>query len=119
MVQNRLQSCTFFLRTRVNQKSYRQEKKLLQVCSTDGDESKSIIVDESSTEVSEPECVHKNINKEKDANIEAGYKEPTVMDDPIVVKEPIYINIFECGKNILNRIYATCEQECMATPRYK
>ena len=36
---------------------------LSQVCSTDEKESKGIIVDESSTEESESECIHKNINK--------------------------------------------------------
>ena len=47
------------------------DKTLLQVCSTDKDKSKFIIVDESSTGESESECVHKNINKEKDAKNEA------------------------------------------------
>ena len=42
-----------------------------------------------------------------------------VTDDPIFVKEPIYLNIFVCGKNLLNRIDATCEQACMATSRDK
>ena len=28
-------------------------------------------------------------------------------------------NIFECGKNILNKIYATYERACMVTPRDK
>ena len=41
-----------------------------------------------------------------------------VTDDP-VVKEPIYFNIFECGKNILNQIDATCERACMENPRDK
>ena len=37
------------------------------------------------------------------------------MDDTIVVKEPIYFNIFECGKDFLNRLDATCERVCKAT----
>ena len=37
----------------------------------------------------------------------------------LFVKEPIYFNIFECGKNVLNRIDKKCEQACMATPRDK
>ena len=41
-----------------------------------------------------------------------------VRDDP-VVKDPSYFNILECGKNILNKIHATCKRACMATPRYK
>ena len=47
------------------------EKTLSRVCSKDEDESKIIIFDESSTEESESECVHKNINKVKDAKNEA------------------------------------------------
>ena len=43
-------------------------------------------------EESESECVHKNINKEKDANNEAEFEEPAVTYDP-VVKEPSYFNI--------------------------
>ena len=38
--------------------------------------------------------------------------------DPFV-KEPVYFNIFKCGKNIMNNVDATCEQACMATPRDK
>ena len=83
------------------------EKNLSQVYSTDKEESKSIIVDESSAEESESECVHKSVNKEKDANNEAEREEPSVTDNP-VVKEPSYFNIFECGKNLLNNIYTTC-----------
>ena len=47
------------------------EKTLLHVCYMDKDESKSIIVDEISKGGIESECVHKNINKEKDAKNEA------------------------------------------------
>ena len=68
-------------------------KTLLQVCSSDEDESKSIIVDESSMEESESECVHKNTNKEKDAKNEADYDEPLVTYDP-VDKDTSYFNIF-------------------------
>ena len=81
----------------------------MQVCSTDKDESKGIIFDESSTEESEAECVHKNVNKEKYANNEAEYEEPSVTHEV-----PRYFNIFECGKNILNRLDVTCEQACMS-----
>ena len=41
-----------------------------------------------------------------------------VTDNP-VVKEPRYLNLFECGENILNRIDATRKQACMVTSRYK
>ena len=63
--------------------------------------SKSVIVDESSTEESESECVRKNINKEKDANNETEHEEPFVANNP-VVKELSYFKLLECGKNILN-----------------
>ena len=33
--------------------------------------------------------------------------------------EPIHFHLFECGKNILNRIDATFERSCMANSRYK
>ena len=39
-----------------------------QICSTDKDEPKVIIVNKCSTEEDKSECVHKNINKQKDAN---------------------------------------------------
>ena len=44
-------------------KEFLSEETLSQICSTDKDESKGVIVDESSTEEDESECVHKNINK--------------------------------------------------------
>ena len=82
------------------------------------EESKIIIVNESSMEESESECAHKSVNKEKDANSESEHEEPTVMYDP-VIKEPRCFNIFECGKNLLNKIDANFKLACMATPRDK
>ena len=70
------------------------EKTLLHICSTDEDESKIIIPDESSTKEIESECVHKNVNKEEYAKNGAEHEEPTGMDDP-VVKEQSYLKIFE------------------------
>ena len=84
----------------------------------DEEESKIIIVYESSIEERESERVHKIVNKEKDAKDEVYHEEPMVTDGP-VVKEPSYFNIFLCGKNILNKLYATCKRACMATPRDK
>ena len=55
-------------------KEFLVRKTLLHVYSTDEDKSKGIIVDEISTGYSELECVHKNVNKEKDANNEAEYE---------------------------------------------
>ena len=60
------------------------DETLSQVCYTDEDESKFIIVDEISADKSELECVHKNINKEKYAKNEAEYEEPPVTYDPFL-----------------------------------
>ena len=68
-------------------------KKLSRVNYTDKEKSKSIIIDERFTEECESECVHNNINKEKDANNEAEYEETSVTYDP-VLNETIYFNIF-------------------------
>ena len=46
--------------------------------------------------------------KIKDANNEAKHEEHLVTNDPIF-REPGYFNIFECGKNILKRLDATCK----------
>ena len=46
------------------------DETLSQACSTDKDESKRIIVNESSMEENNSECVHKNTNEEKDAKSE-------------------------------------------------
>ena len=59
-----------------------------------------------------------NTSKEKYAIDETEYEEPLVTDNP-VIKEPSYFNLFERGKNLSNRIDATCEQACMATSRDK
>ena len=89
---------------------------LSQVYSMNEDESKIIIVDESSTEEIESECVHKSVNRGKYANNDAKHEEPTITDDS-VAKDPIYFNIFECLSNILNKLDTTCERACMETPR--
>ena len=60
----------------------------------------------------------KIVNKEKDAKNEAQHEEHLVTYDP-VVKEPSYFKIFQCGKNLLNKLGATCKQACMATSRDK
>ena len=51
-------------------KEFLFNKTISQICSTDKEESKGTIVNECSTEEDESECVHKNINKQKDANNE-------------------------------------------------
>ena len=52
-------------------KEFLVDKTLSHICSTDEEKSKGIIVDECYTEEDESECVHKNINKQKDKNNEA------------------------------------------------
>ena len=39
-------------------------------------------------------------------------EEPSVTDNP-VINEQSYFDLFECGKNFFNNLYATCEQACM------
>ena len=53
---------------------------------------------------------------EKNAINETENDEPLVTDNP-VIKEPIYFKLFECGKDILNRLDATCERAFMTTSR--
>ena len=40
-----------------------------------------------------------------------------MVTDNAVINEPRYFNLFKCGKNILNRLDATCKRECMAASR--
>ena len=44
----------------------------------------------------------------KDANNEKNYEQPFVTDNS-VINAPIYFKLFECGKNFLKNIDATCE----------
>ena len=68
----------------------------------------------------ESENFHKSINtnKEKDT-IDDTEHEETLVTYNTVVKEPIYYNLFECDKNLLNRLDTTCKRACMATSRDK
>ena len=52
----------------------------------------------------------------KDAIYETKHEKPSGTDNP-VIKEPSYLDLFECGKNILNRLDTTNEQACIATSR--
>ena len=93
------------------------DENFLKVCYMDEDESKIMIDHESSIEERESECVHKSVNKEKMQKLSIawgtfGYGKPSC-------QETIYFNIFECGKNILNKIDATCKRACIATSREK
>ena len=50
----------------------------------------------------------------KDAKNETEYEEYSVTDEV-----PSYFNIFECVRNILNRLDVTYEQACMAPAKDK
>ena len=62
--------------------------------------------------------VNKSINtkQEKDTIDETEHEE-TLVTNNLVINEPRYVKLFECGRNILNRIDATYKQVCMATSR--
>ena len=92
----------------INLKEFIFDKNLSQIYSTDEDESKLILVDKCSTNKHESECVHKNINKKMDAENEAEYEESSVTYEVLR-----YFNIFECGRNTLNRLDMTYKQACM------
>ena len=49
---------------------------------------------------------------------ETEHEETPVTYNPFI-KDPSYFNLFECGKNLLNRLYATCKRSCMETSRDK
>ena len=56
----------------------------------------------------------KYYQKQKESNNEAEHEESSITDEMLS-----HFNILERGKNILNRIDVTYEQECMATPKDK
>ena len=56
------------------------------------------------------------MKKQKDSNNETEYEESSVT---VTHEVPNYINIFDCDRNILNRIDVTYEQACMATTKEK
>ena len=93
-------------------------KTLSQNCSTDEDKSKGIIVNKTlsrscSTDKDElcsmkedkSECT---ITKQKDAKNEVTYDVPNYFNA---------FNVFECGRNILDRLDISCERACIATPK--
>ena len=60
----------------------------------------------------------KNRKQRKYANNETEHEDPLVTEN-LVVKETSYFNLFECGKNILNRLDTTCKRLCMEGSRDK
>ena len=112
----------------------------LNVYSTDEVGSKCIIVHETlsqnfSTEkgkskqsiVNETLSQNYSTDVEKLYSTEIGISEHTITktkgteyEEYLVTKEvPSYFNIFECGRNLLERLDMTYEQACMATPKEK
>ena len=69
----------------------------------------------------------KHCQKNFSQNYSAGGSEYTITElkygeykEPSVTKEVTsYFNIFECGRNRLDRIDVTCERVCMPTPQDK
>ena len=55
----------------------------------------------------------KKYKQKKDAKNEAEYEESSVTDEVLS-----YLNIFECGRNILNRLDLKYERACMAKKNY-
>ena len=102
----------------------------LNVNATDEDESKRIIVHEvlsenCSTNVSESKknIVNKNLLQNNYADVseytftklkEKKYKEPSVTEEMTN-----YFNIFECGRNLLDKLKITYQEVFMATPKDK
>ena len=88
-------------------KRTKADKSKLNVCSTDKSESKSVIVNESSTEESGSEIVHQSINtnKEKYTIDETEHDEPLVTDN-LVINDMSYLNLFECNREIFYMIDA-------------
>ena len=58
--------------------------------------------------------MHKNINKQKYAKNETEYEEYSVTNEV-----PSYLNIFECGRKLLNRLDVAYERSFMATTKDK
>ena len=102
----------------------------LNVNVTDEDESKSIIVHEilsgncyTDLSKSKRNIVNKTLSQNNSANIseytitelkDKEYKKPSVDEEM-----KIYFNIFECGRNILDRLDVAYQRAFMATPQYK
>ena len=94
---------------------------------TDEDESKQIIVHKTlseniSTDVSESE--RNIVNETLSQNNSADLPEYTITElkdkehkEPSATKEvKLYFNIFECGRNLLDRLNVTYQRAFMATP---
>ena len=58
----------------------------------------------------------KKRQQRKNAKNETEHEKTLVTNNP-VVKEPRYFNIFECGKNVLNKLDAIHKGACMANYR--
>ena len=80
----------------------------------DENKSKMVIIDACYLENIESKSAHIVVytSKVKNANNETRDEEPLVTDNSVITA-PSYFKVFECAKNFLNKIDATCEQACM------
>ena len=83
---------------------------LLENCSTDVSESKQNIVNENLSRNNSADLSDYTIMELKDKE----YKEPSVTKEVTS-----YFNIFDCGRNILDRLDVMYQQAFMATPKDK
>ena len=83
---------------------------LSQGCYTKESKSKRSIINKTSLQKYSADVSEYNITELKDEE----YKESSANKELTS-----YFNIFECGKNIFDRLDVTYEQACMATPKYK
>ena len=77
------------------------DENLSHVCSTNKNESENVIVNEGDTEERKSKIFNKSINTNKEKYVidESDHEEHPVTDNQ-VINDPIYSNLFECGKNI-------------------
>ena len=80
-------------------------KNLSHVCSPNNIKSYRVIVNESYTDESICKSVHKSINTKKAPyEIDETEDEKPLVTYNLVMNEPSYFNLLECGKKILNNI---------------
>ena len=98
------------------------------VNATDEDKSKEIIVHETlleknSTNVSKSErnIVNETLSLNNSAHVPENniteLKDEEHKEHSVTEKVKNYFNIYECGRNLLDRLYVTYQQSFMATPK--
>ena len=75
-----------------------------------------------SKDVSESECniVHETLSEKNSADVPANVimelKDDEHKEPPVIGKGTIYFNIFECGRNLLDKLDVTYQQAFVASP---